>query len=372
MRKFDHHLGDYASATGHLTIVEDGVYHRLLRHYYMTEEALPGDHMALCRIVRARSRAEKAAVDAVLCEFFYFDDESGTYRQDRCEREIVLMRARADDAGEKKANELSRMERHRQDRKHLAAGLRAKGHVIRWDLPMAELRDLAKLHGVALVAGEAALGSSAETHLQRTCNALATANHQPTTNHQPPTTNTHQPHLVAETEPARVVGRADEMPEPETAPPAPPVETAVLTEPAQPTPAARICKALRVAGIADVNPGHPDLLALIAAGCTEPEFTGAAAVVRQKGKGFGYLLGMLTKQRTEAAQKLAAMHKGEMPVQATPVPSHVVSADETQAYLREQEEHRRQINRQRLVAFQAGLTKSTPATGGVAGAGVAG
>ena len=85
---------------------------------------------------------------------------------------------------------------------------------------------------------------------------------------------------------------------------------------ADPTAAARVCFALRRTGLAALNPGHPDLLALIAAGATEAEFVGAAQGAVDRGKGFAYALGTLKRQRLEAAQTAAQMHAGTMPAKS--------------------------------------------------------
>jgi hypothetical protein len=79
-----------------------------------------------------------------------------------------------------------------------------------------------------------------------------------------------------------------------------------------------MCKAMRVQGVQDVNPGHPDLLALIDAGATVAEFEGAAAEAYRRGKGFAYSLTVLTNQRIEAARKADLMHKGQLPARAPP------------------------------------------------------
>lgn len=76
--------------------------------------------------------------------------------------------------------------------------------------------------------------------------------------------------------------------------------------PVTPSAAGKACLVLRKAGLQDVNPGHPDLLELLAGGCTEAELAGAAVVAVGKGKGFAYALGVLRGHRAEAAQRAAA------------------------------------------------------------------
>lgn len=51
----------------------------------------------------------------------------------------------------------------------------------------------------------------------------------------------------------------------------------------------------------DVNPGDPRLLTLIAQGATAAEFEGLAAEAVSKGKGFAWVLVVLSKRREEAA-----------------------------------------------------------------------
>jgi len=83
-----------------------------------------------------------------------------------------------------------------------------------------------------------------------------------------------------------------------------------------PTAAGRVCGLMRQAGISDTNPGHPLLLTLLDAGCTDGEIAGAAKSAVEKRKGFAYVLGTLKRQREEAAA--AVLHVGDMPEVMTP------------------------------------------------------
>ncbi len=74
---------------------------------------------------------------------------------------------------------------------------------------------------------------------------------------------------------------------------------------------------MRAAGIADTNPGHPSLLALLAAGATEVELVGAAQKAVGQGKGFAYALGIAVKTRQDAASMAASLHAGPLPVVET-------------------------------------------------------
>lgn len=94
----------------------------------------------------------------------------------------------------------------------------------------------------------------------------------------------------------------------------------VDTHSATPTEGGRVSRLMRSKGIPDGNPGHPDLLALIAAGATDAEFEGAAISAVAKGKGFAYAIGTLKRQRQEAAQ--LALHRGAMPPPQQPNSAH--------------------------------------------------
>ena len=57
---------------------------------------------------------------------------------------------------------------------------------------------------------------------------------------------------------------------------------------------------MRQAGLADANPSHPKLLALIAAGITLDELGQAASEAVQKKKGFAYALAVAEGRRRDA------------------------------------------------------------------------
>lgn len=56
--------------TADLSLAEHGAYTMLLDHYYSTEQPLPADIIALCRLCRAMSPEEQAAVKVVADRFF--------------------------------------------------------------------------------------------------------------------------------------------------------------------------------------------------------------------------------------------------------------------------------------------------------------
>lgn len=87
MNYYPHHIGDFNSATRHLTRTERSVYRDLIELYYDTEAPLCSDFDKLCRLVLARSDEERTAVEQVLNEFFT-ETEQG-WSHSRCDSEIA-------------------------------------------------------------------------------------------------------------------------------------------------------------------------------------------------------------------------------------------------------------------------------------------
>ncbi len=85
MNFYKRHIGDYIKDAGHLTLLEHGVYTRLMDVYYTREAGIPEDKAA--RLIGARSKDELQALQTVLTEFFEL--ESGNWTQRRCEFEIA-------------------------------------------------------------------------------------------------------------------------------------------------------------------------------------------------------------------------------------------------------------------------------------------
>ena len=59
MNYYKRHIGDYAAATRHLSLLEHGVYCMLLDVYYTSERALPAELKAVQRLVGAKSKDER-------------------------------------------------------------------------------------------------------------------------------------------------------------------------------------------------------------------------------------------------------------------------------------------------------------------------
>lgn len=90
MNYYPFHMGDYATATRHLSWDEDAAYRRLLDAYYTREAPLPADMRQVFRLVIASSQEQREAVETVLHEFFEQTEDGWVNR--RADREIDAMR----------------------------------------------------------------------------------------------------------------------------------------------------------------------------------------------------------------------------------------------------------------------------------------
>ena len=90
MNYYPFHIGDYLSATRHLSWAEDMAYRRLLDTYYTSEKPLPVDLRSVCRLVLATTDEQRQAVEVVLQEFFTLTDVG--WVNSRADTEIDAMR----------------------------------------------------------------------------------------------------------------------------------------------------------------------------------------------------------------------------------------------------------------------------------------
>ena len=116
---YKHFIGDFQRDTGHLSLTERGAYLALMHHYYATEQALPADHAALCRIASAFSKPERDAVK-VAAKFFELRD--GALWHKRIEAELEKSEGRSDI---NRRIALDREARKRAEREHEACTNRA-------------------------------------------------------------------------------------------------------------------------------------------------------------------------------------------------------------------------------------------------------
>jgi len=91
MNHYPRHIGDYLRDTGHLSLLEHGVYSRLLDLYYLNNGPLQLTVDDVIRKLCARAQDEREAVDRVLREFF--SHCNGVWSHKRADKELEKYRA---------------------------------------------------------------------------------------------------------------------------------------------------------------------------------------------------------------------------------------------------------------------------------------
>ncbi|WP_244104418.1 YdaU family protein [Burkholderia gladioli] len=138
MNFYKRHIGDYLKDTAHLSLLEHGVYTRLLDVYYTREAGIPEAQAA--RLIGARTKDEMSALEAVLDEFFELGD--GTWTQPRCEREINAAGPKPDGGDvPPKTGKAARQKAYRDRRKAMFERLSSLGVTLPFDASMDELQD---------------------------------------------------------------------------------------------------------------------------------------------------------------------------------------------------------------------------------------
>lgn len=281
MNYFELHIGDYDSATAHLSLIEDAVYGRLLRLCYRTEAAVPADLKQVYRLVRAVSKPERDAVDQVLAEFFELREDG--WHNARCDAEIERFIAGEPEREVRKANEDNRTRRHREERAALFKVITEAGEHAAWNAPIADLRAMVKR-----LQGEPA------TPLPRPDTQPVTAPATPVTATQAPVPSTQTPDTIEKEKGAQrsaTTSRALVEGEVEPEDPAPGSGTAY----------GLAALAMRQKGCA-ASPGDPRLRILVDQGASVEEFQAVAAEAADKGKGPAWALTALVNRRREAAE----------------------------------------------------------------------
>ncbi|AMC34755.1 YdaU family protein [Janthinobacterium sp. B9-8] len=140
MNYYEHHIGDYAQATAHLSLLEDGVYSRLIRKYYASEKPFLNDVKAVARLVGARTDEEREAVEVVLNEFFILEAD-GCWHNKRCDEDLISYLDGLPAREAKTAKGKERLQRHREERAQLFEALRVAGVAVAWNAPVTLLRE---------------------------------------------------------------------------------------------------------------------------------------------------------------------------------------------------------------------------------------
>lgn len=138
MNYYEHHLGDYVKDAGHLSMVEDGAYRRLIDAYYIKEAPIPLDLGKACRLARAIEPEERAAVESVLNEFFEKTEDG--WMHSRCDAEIAKYLDKQAAEPAKKQNDRDRQARARERRRTMFEFLREHGVTAPWDATTEQLQ----------------------------------------------------------------------------------------------------------------------------------------------------------------------------------------------------------------------------------------
>lgn len=249
MNYYKRHIGDYAAATRHLSMLEHGAYTMLLDVYYTSEQPLPVDVKAAARKAGARSKDEIAAVELVLSEFFTLQADG--WHSARCDAEIAAYQSKAE------SNRVvgTRGGRPKKAQKNNPDGFDSETHMV------SENGDSSNHPGTL------------------------TTNHKPLTNNQGAFVEHQQGGPVG---PARAGFESEDR-------------NAGAGSVAQ-----QVADAMRSAGLQDVSATNPKLRALLAAGLTPAELLDAAQVAVAKGHGFAWAMSRAEGQRRDAAA-LAAL-----------------------------------------------------------------
>lgn len=288
MNFYKHHIGDYAQATAHLSFAEDAAYSRLLRKYYAEEAPIPAELKVAQRLVGARTREEKDAVETVLEEFFELQDDG--WHNKRADEEIAAAHAQDEDREARRSNEAERQRRHRERRRELFDILREHGEVPKFDTKTEALEAM-----VSRVTGADRTRDSNVTEPDPSRvtggvrHAPATANQKPEARSQYQEQEQYTAPIDPEARAPALVGTFEGHPDP---------------RPAPPNPAAPLAIALNRAGFRCTS-ANPDLVAYAAEGGTPEHLAEIAAHPDCAGKAATYVLRFARRELTQPAAPIA-------------------------------------------------------------------
>lgn len=150
MNHYPHHIGDFNTATRHLSRLERAIYRDMRDMYCDTEAALDGSSFdLLARRLLCRSPEEIDALQFVLAEFFTLLPD-GRYQNDECEQIVAQFRQQQEGREEVKSNEHLRQRRSRARRSAIFSALRTLGVVPAAKTKSAELMALCRQHGIVV------------------------------------------------------------------------------------------------------------------------------------------------------------------------------------------------------------------------------
>ena len=93
MHYYSHNIADYRKDTGHLSLLEHGIYRQLLDSYYLNEK--PIETQRVIRRLQIITEKEQAALNAVLNDFFEPSECGEFWSHKRCDGEICKYQQKA-------------------------------------------------------------------------------------------------------------------------------------------------------------------------------------------------------------------------------------------------------------------------------------
>jgi uncharacterized protein YdaU (DUF1376 family) len=171
MHYYSFRINDHAAETGHLSLIEDAIYRRLIDLYFRTEKPLQDDAQELARLIRARDHENE--IKNVLREFFVLK-KAGWYHAG-CDEQLSGFKAKSDKA--------------RNSAKKRWSGIDADA------MPTQCER----------------IADAMPTHSDRNADAMLTNNHEPITNNHEPITILEKTIKKAPRVPRASISRPDDV-----------------------------------------------------------------------------------------------------------------------------------------------------------------
>lgn len=282
----------WVAACQGLTMQEEAAYLRLVLWCYINESELPNDEAECFRIARADSKAERDAVSHVMSRKFTSGTKGGLVQRTTA-LEIDKFQRNTPARENRRAIETERKRRQRNEQARLYADARERGLAVTGGMKLSELRELLGM-GQVVPFPVPPVPQVVPGDVPQVVPQVVPGVHETMELLERPAGRSRdsagQNGTGFEVENRLAGGPVEPIP---TAP-QPPVEAVAVA-----------VRALRSGGLQGVNPGHPTLLALVAAGASADAFTFAAAHAVTKGKGFAYALAIVQGQMQDAAQAQA-------------------------------------------------------------------
>lgn len=256
--------------------------------------SLPKEDARLCKLAglgenpaKWRKVRERALHGFVECS------DGRLYHPVVAKQALIAWEKRVEDKAERDGD-AERKKREREERSAMFADLKARGITPKWNITTTELR---KLHAAPVTVTSPPPVTGQVTEPVTVTVTAKTGRDGTGRDVIPPgTEDGGTPSPVSAPLPSAPSAHSAD----DDAPPPSPGEVPALGAPI--SAGGAVCLAIRRAGVQDVNPSHPDLLRLIAAGATPQEFADVAeAAVRGKKARFAYVLATVEGRRRDAA-----------------------------------------------------------------------